>query len=85
MWKYFFQILAYDMDKILNYAQEHNIVVIIPPKHNRKIQQPFDEEIYIQLHLLENAFLFLIRWSSIAKLLYRKIHLLFRHCTVYAI
>ena len=57
---------AYDTDKILEYAQQHNIQTVIPPKRNRKVQREYNKELYKQRHLIENVFLYLKRWRGIA-------------------
>lgn len=57
---------GYDTNKILNYAQEHHIKAVIPPKCNRKEQREYDKELYKYRHLVENAFLQLKRWRGIA-------------------
>ena len=40
--------------------------VVIPPRKNRKIQRKYDKNIYKVRKLVENAFLHLKRWRSIA-------------------
>ena len=40
--------------------------VVIPPKKDRKEQRAYDKHIYRHRHLVENAFLHLKRWRSIA-------------------
>ncbi len=57
---------GYDTNKILDYAQEHTIEAVIPPKRNRKNQRKYDKELYKQRHLIENTFLYLKRWRGIA-------------------
>jgi transposase len=40
--------------------------VVIPPKRNRKQARCYDKHLYRVRHLVENAFLHLKRWRSIA-------------------
>ncbi|MEI2804512.1 MAG: IS5/IS1182 family transposase, partial [Albidovulum sp.] len=47
-------------------AKSQNIEPVIPPKKNRIVQRPYDEELYKLRHLVENAFLHLKRWRGIA-------------------
>lgn len=57
---------GYDTNAILEYAQEHGIKAVIPPKSSRKVQREYDKELYKQRHLVENAFLHLKGWRGIA-------------------
>ncbi len=57
---------GYDTNAILQYTQEHDIVAVIPPKRNRRVQRDYDKELYKLRHLVENAFLHLKRWRGIA-------------------
>lgn len=57
---------GYDTNEILDYAQEHHIKAVIPPKRNRKVQREYDKEIYQHRCKVENAFLYLKRWRGIA-------------------
>ena len=57
---------GYDTDKIINTAKEANMIVVIPPKRNRKEQREYDKDLYKLRHLIENAFLLLKRWRGIA-------------------
>lgn len=57
---------AYDIDAILEYAREHSMKAVIPPKRNRRVQRDYDKEQYKLRHLVENAFLYLKRWRGIA-------------------
>lgn len=36
----------------------------IPPKKNRTVQRPYDENLYKLRHLVKNAFLYLECWRS---------------------
>ncbi len=57
---------GYDANAILEYTEEHGITAVIPPKRNRKVQREYDKDLYKPRHLIENAFLYLKRWSGIA-------------------
>ena len=57
---------AYDTNEIIEYAREMGMEVVIPPKKNRKDQREYDKYIYKLRHLVENAFLKLKGWRSIA-------------------
>ena len=39
---------------------------VIPPKKNRIVQRPCDQDWYKARHFVENAFLYLKRWRGIA-------------------
>ena len=47
---------AYDSDKIVQFAQEQGMEVIIPSKVNRKQQRALDKHRYKARHLVENLF-----------------------------
>jgi len=64
--QYLFADRGYDTSEIVNYATEHNIKVVIPPKKNRLIKRSCDMDLYKYRHLVENAFLHLKRWRGIA-------------------
>ena len=64
--EYLFGDRAYDTNEILNYAFEHGMQVVIPPKKNRIEQREYDEYLYKLRHLVENAFLHLKGWRGIA-------------------
>jgi transposase len=57
---------GYDVDAIIEAAQAAGMVVVIPPKKNRKLQREYDKDIYRLRHLVENAFLKLKQWRGIA-------------------
>jgi transposase len=57
---------GYDSDQIVADAQARGMEVVISPKKNRKIQRPYDKDLYRARHLVENAFLHLKRWRGIA-------------------
>jgi transposase len=57
---------AYDTNEIIDMAQKAGMIVVIPPKTNRKIQREYDTYLYKLRHLVENAFLMLKRWRGIA-------------------
>ncbi len=47
----------YDTNEIVDYAQEHSIDLVVPPKKNRIHQRTYDKDLYKLRHLVENAFL----------------------------
>ncbi len=51
---------------LIDQAKSQNMEPVIPPKKNRIVQRPYDEELYKLRHLVENAFLHLKRWRGIA-------------------
>ena len=57
---------GYDSNAIVKKAKKQGMEAVIPPKKNRKIQRPYDKELYKLRHLVENAFLRLKRWRGIA-------------------
>ena len=57
---------GYDTDAILQQAAMQGMNAVIPPKKNRTVQRPYDENRYKLRHLVENAFLHLERWRGIA-------------------
>ena len=57
---------GYDSNEIIENAEEQGMVVVIPPRKNRKDQRAYDKEIYKLRHLVENAFMHLKRWRGIA-------------------
>ena len=64
--EYLFGDRGYDTNEIVNYALEHGMQVVIPPKKNRTEQREYDEYLYKLRHLVENAFLHLKGWRGIA-------------------
>ena len=57
---------GYDTDEIIEFAEKNGMIVVIPPKKNRKEQRSYDEDLYKLRHLVENAFLKLKQWRGIA-------------------
>lgn len=57
---------AYDTDTIVADAENRHMQPVIPPKKNRKNPRAHDEHLYRLRHLVENAFLRLKGWRSIA-------------------
>ena len=57
---------GYDSDAIIERAVAQGMVAVIPPRKNRTVQRPYDEDLYKLRHLVENAFLHLKRWRGIA-------------------
>ena len=56
---------GYDSDAILDQAKSHGMEPVIPPKRNRKVQRPYDKDLYKLRHLVENTFLKLKGWRGI--------------------
>lgn len=57
---------GYDTNRIRNILAERKIVSCIPPKSNRKIQHPYDTELYKKRGKIENMFGKLKDWLGIA-------------------
>ena len=57
---------GYDTDAIVDAAEDTGMIVVIPPKKNRKQQRKYDRYIYKLRHLVENVFLDLKIWRDIA-------------------
>ena len=47
---------AYDADALLNTLRENQMDAVIPPKANRTVQRPYDEDLYKERHLIECFF-----------------------------
>jgi transposase len=57
---------GYDSDEIIDFAEENEMITVVPPKKNRKEKRFYDKSLYQLRHLVENAFLKLKRWRAIA-------------------
>jgi transposase len=57
---------AYDTNKIIEMLGVNNIIPVIPPKKNRKVQRTYSKELYKKRHRIENFFLYLRKWRGIA-------------------
>ena len=57
---------GYDSDDIIDTAEAQGMKSVIPPKKNRKEQRGYDKHLYKARHLVENAFLEIKRWRSLA-------------------
>ena len=57
---------GYDSNKIIQFAENLGIKVIIPPKLNRIFQRDYNKDIYKKRHLVENAFLHLKQWRGVS-------------------
>lgn len=57
---------GYDTDAIIACALNEGMEAVTPSKRNRKEQRVYDVYLYKLRHLVENAFLILKRWRSIA-------------------
>ena len=57
---------GYDTNDIVEAATKAGMQAVIPPKKNRKVKRYYDKVTYKVRHLVENAFLHLKQWRSIA-------------------
>jgi transposase len=57
---------GYDSNKIIKQALDQGMEPVIPPRKNRKIQRPYDVDLYKLRHIIENTFLRLKDWRGIA-------------------
>jgi len=57
---------GYDTDEIIEVVESQGGNAVIPPKKNRKKQREYNTCLYKMRHLVENAFLNLKQWRSIA-------------------
>ncbi len=58
---------AYDADeRVLTPLQQAGKTAVIPPKRNRVVQRPYDQELYKERHLIENFFCKLKPFRAIA-------------------
>lgn len=57
---------GYDSNKLVKFAENLGMKFIIPSQKNRKHRRDYDKDIYKIRHLIENAFLYIKRWRSIA-------------------
>ncbi len=57
---------GYDSDAIIRQAKIQGMQPQIPPRKNRKALRDYDEYLYRQRHLVENAFLHIKQWRGIA-------------------
>ncbi len=47
---------GYDADALLDTLRENQMEAVIPPKVNRTVQRPYDEDLYKERHLIECFF-----------------------------
>jgi len=64
--EFLFADRGYDTNEILEYARKMGIEIVIPPKKNRLEQRSYDKFLYKYRYLVENAFLKLKNWRSVA-------------------
>ena len=64
--KYLLADRGYDSERVLSQANERGMSAVIPPRRHRRIQRPYDKELYRLRGLVENAFLYLKHWRGIA-------------------
>ena len=57
---------GYDTNDIVEAATKAGMQAVIPPKKNRKKQRNYDRHVYKIRHLVENTFLHLKQWRSVA-------------------
>jgi transposase len=57
---------GYDSQSLIDYIESKGAKTVIPPRINRKNQRYYDKNLYKIRHLVENAFLRLKEWRSIA-------------------
>lgn len=57
---------GYDTDAIVEGVGNEGMQVVIPPRAHRKVQRPYDAYLYKLRHLVENAFLTMKQWRSLA-------------------
>jgi transposase len=57
---------GYDTNAIIKSAMENDVIVVIPPKKNRKDQRHYSKDLYKLRYRVENAFEALKRWRGIA-------------------
>jgi transposase len=57
---------GYDSGAIIKQAKTQGMQAQIPPRKNRKVMRDYDEYLYRQRHLVENAFLHIKQWRGIA-------------------
>ena len=57
---------AYGSDTLLDVITQRGIEFVVPPRSNRLVQRPYDEEKYRTRHLIENAFQKMKRFRGVA-------------------
>ena len=57
---------GYDSNEIVEQARRQGMKAEIPPRKNRNARRSYDQHLYRQRHLVENAFLHLKQWRGIA-------------------
>lgn len=57
---------GYDADKILSFVRKRGEYTVIPPKSNRKLQRPYNQQLYRERNLIERAVNKLKAWRRIA-------------------
>ena len=57
---------GYDTNAIIESCEKNDIIVVIPPKKNRRDQRHYSKELYKLRHRVENAFAALKRWRGIS-------------------
>ena len=58
---------AYDADeRVIEPLHAAGKTAVVPPKSNRKVQRPYDEDLYEARHLIENFFCRIKQFRAIA-------------------
>jgi transposase len=57
---------GYDSNKIIKQAIDRGMEPAVTPRKNRKVQRPYDIDLYKLRHIIENTFLRLKDWRGIA-------------------
>lgn len=57
---------AYDSNSLRDILADNKIQACIPSKENRKVQIPYDEELYKKRHVIENMFSKIKDWRGVA-------------------
>ena len=57
---------GYDADHLADRITENGAQVVIPPKRNRKVQRPYDAELYKERNRIERFFIKLKQFRRVA-------------------
>ena len=64
--EYLFADKGYDVNYIIDHAEDLGMEIVIPPRKNRIDKREYDKDLYKLRHIVENTFLHLKRWRGIA-------------------
>lgn len=56
---------GYDTDEIVTAVSQEEVLCVIPPKKNRKVQRDYDRELYKERHKIECLFGFLKHYRRV--------------------